>query len=66
MSFINLRNTKMQNKIDTNNLFYLYKSLSLKKKLRHQSLNFYEKILVQRINIINSLKRSQSNSEFDC
>jgi hypothetical protein len=66
MSFINLRNTKMQNKIDTNNLFYLYKSLSLKKKLDHQSLNFYEKILVQRINIVNCLKRLQSNSEFDC
>ena len=61
MSFINLRNTKTKNKIDTNNLFYLYKSLSLKKKLGHQSINFYKKILVQRINIVNSLQRLQSN-----
>ena len=56
ISSINLRNTKMKNNIDKNNLFYLYRSLSLKKKLRHQSLNFYEKILVQRINIVNSLQ----------
>lgn len=56
MTFIDLKNTKMKNKIDTNNLFYLYKSLSLKKKLHYQSLNFYEKILVQRINIVNSLQ----------
>jgi len=46
----------MKNKIDTNNLFFLYKSLSSKKKLHYQSLNFYEKILVQRINIVNSLQ----------
>ena len=56
ISSINLRNTKMKNNIDKNSLFYLYRSLSLKKKLRHQSLNFYEKILVQRINIVNSLQ----------
>ena len=57
MSFINLRKTKMKNKINTNNLFYLYKSLSSKKKISHQSLSFYKKILIQRINIVNYLKQ---------
>lgn len=61
LSFINLRKTKMKNKIDINNLFYLYKSLSSKKKLGYQSLSFYEKILVQRINIVKSFQRLQSN-----
>lgn len=61
MHYINLRNTKMKNKIDSNNLFYLYKSLLLKKKLFHQSLNFYEEILAQRINIVKSLQKLRPN-----
>ena len=36
-------------------LFYLYNSLLSKNKLFYQSFDFYKKILVQRINILNSL-----------
>ena len=57
ISIVDLRKTKLKNKIDTNNLLYLYKSLFLKKKLGHQSLSFYKKILAQRINIVKSLQR---------
>lgn len=49
--FADLNNTKSKN----NNLFFLYGSLLLKKKLFYQSLDFYKKILVQRSNILNSL-----------
>ena len=42
-------------KIKNNSLFYLYNSLLSKNKLFYQSLDFYKKILVQRINILNSL-----------
>ncbi len=61
LSFVDLKNNKIQDKKNFNNLFYLYKSLALKKEPFYQSMTFYKKILVQRINIVNSLKGLQSN-----
>jgi hypothetical protein len=49
--FADLKSYKTKN----DSLFYLYNSLLSKNKLFYQSLDFYKKILVQRINILNSL-----------
>ena len=49
--FADLKNYKTKN----DSLFYLYNSLLSKNKLFYQSLDFYKKVLVQRINILNSL-----------
>ena len=52
--FADLNNYKIKNK--KNSLFSLYNSLLSKKKPFYQSLDFYKKILVQRVNILNSLQ----------
>lgn len=49
--FADLKSFKTKN----DSFFYLYNSLLSKNKLFYQSLDFYKKILVQRINILNSL-----------
>jgi hypothetical protein len=51
--FANLKSYKTKNKNDS--LFYLYNSLLSKNKLFYQSLDFYKKILAQRISILDSL-----------